>query len=241
MIEQQARHAAILEERSRIARDLHDTLEQELTGLSLQLKVVELDHQEAPDRVGEGLNAARLMLRRSRALAHHAIRRLRNDDLPRRDETLAAGLQRIADGWKRSGIDVRVVCTDADAIALPAETRRQLISIGAEAMTNAIKHGRAQSIRTLVRCNADGVQLRIEDDGVGFDAARATAPRAPGFGLIGMRERTAAIGGTLAIASQPGAGTTITVDLPAGRVAVPAPSPQPPTSPQTNTEPAPAR
>lgn len=213
IIAQQSHHAAVLEERSRIARDLHDTLEQGLTALSLQLKVVELDHKEAPHQVGEGLEAARQMLRQSRALAHDAIRELRTDDLARRHEPLAAGLQRIVSTWKHSGIPGVALVIEGPECPLPGETERHLAAIAAEAITNAVKHGRATAIHVCLCYGTDGVQLRIQDNGTGFDSAGGAPAGAGGLGLVGMRERAAAIGGKLDIQGNSGAGTCIVVEV----------------------------
>lgn len=213
VIEQQARHAAVLEERSRIARDLHDTLEQELTGLSLQLKLAEMDCRESPERVGPGLEAARHTLRRTRALAHQAIRRLRTDELTRRDEPLAVALRRIVETWTHSGLSVGLAVSGQEQ-PLPRETERHLLSIAAEAMTNAVKHGRARSIDVTLRYESETLYLEISDNGTGFDVGGPAANGEGRFGIVGMRERASAIGGQLDVRSQPGAGTAVIVQLP---------------------------
>lgn len=215
VIAQQARHAAVLEERSRIARDLHDTLEQGLTGLSLQLKVVEMDHREAPHQVGEGLEVARQLLRRSRALAHDAIRELRTDDVARRHEPLVAALHRLAAGWQHTGVPGVTLDIAGRVRSLPAATERNLTGIAAAAITNAVKHGRATAITVRLRFAPDGVTLRIEDNGAGLDVNRSAGNGEGGFGLVGMRERVAAMGGRLEVCGRPGAGTSVVVAVPA--------------------------
>lgn len=219
IIEQQARHAAVLEERSRIARDLHDTLEQELTGLSLQLKVAEMDCEQSPEQVRGELEAARHILRRSRALAHNAIRELRTDEVAWRHEPLVAGLHRLAETWRHSGIEGVAVSVEGSAGPLPVAVERELLFIAAEAVTNAIKHGHAAEIRVAVHYRAGGVRLVVSDDGSGFDPARAPAAAAGSFGLVGMRERAESMGGRFAVTSHSGSGTIVTVDVPVASLA----------------------
>lgn len=218
VIEQQARHAAVLEERSRIARDLHDTLEQGLTALSLQLKVVDLDHDAAPERVKAGLEAARQMLRRSRALAHDAIRELRTEGAAPRPESLAAGLRRLGELWRMAGMNGVRVRIEGEERSWPPGTERHLLALAAEAVTNAIKHSQATTIDVELRVAAGSLRLEICDNGTGFAPAGGgvEAAGAPGgFGLVGMRERAAAVGGSMTVRSRPGAGTTVVVEVPA--------------------------
>jgi signal transduction histidine kinase len=213
VIHQQARHAAVLEERSRIARDLHDTIEQGLTALSLQLKVVELDQHEAPDRVPAGLGAARQMLRQSRALAQEAIRRLRTDTTGDEAETLAEKLRRLGEMWRASGMKGVSVIVEGEGRAGTPEADRELLGIATEAITNAIKHARATTIEVRLVGTATGRRLEVRDNGRGF-AAEAAAPREGGFGLAGMRERSAALGASFEVQSVPGTGTIVVVEVP---------------------------
>ena len=213
VIEQQARHAAALDERGRIARDLHDTLEQGLTGLSLQLKALETDLGGATQACSR-LRSARQMLRQSRALARNAIRELRNEAVPSRLEGLIDGLKRVANSWIDSGalaVDVEIV---GEPRPLPPPLEPHLLGIGTEAMTNAVKHGRAASIRVNVNYRAREVVMRITDNGMGFDPSQHLEQTHGCFGLIGMHERAREIRGELRIQSQPGHGTEIIVTAP---------------------------
>ncbi len=216
IIEQQARHAAVLEERSRIARDLHDTLEQGLTGLSLQMKAMETDLESSPHPVRARLQQARLMLRQSRALAHNAIRELRSEATAPRHEGLVEGLQRVADSWNQSGA-LRVAVRIAGAARpLAPRLENHLLGIGTEAMTNAVKHGRADAIEVELDYAGSQLALRIRDNGTGFDPRHELHQRSGCFGLIGMRERARELGGQLRILSEPGQGTEILVAAPVG-------------------------
>jgi signal transduction histidine kinase len=214
VIEQQARHAAVLEERSRIARELHDTLEQGLTGLSLQMKAMETELGITPHPVTARLQFARQILRQSRALARNAIRELRAETLPSRLESLVDGLKRVAGAWNQSGALFVTVNVTGRARPLPAAVESHLLGIGTEAMTNAVKHGRAEAIQVEVSFRATEIALRIKDDGAGFNPAQQLEKASGCFGLLGMRERARELRGALQITSEPGHGTEVLVTAP---------------------------
>jgi len=216
VVEQQTRHAAVLEERSRIARDLHDTLEQGLTGLSLQMKAIETELDGSPHPVRSRLQQARQMLRQSRALAHNAIRELRSEVTAPRHEGLTEGLRRVADSWNQSGalrVDVRIA---GHPRSLAPRLENHLLGIGTEAMTNAVKHGRANAIQVELDFRSAEVALRVKDNGTGFDPQHQLEQSSGCFGLIGMRERAREVGGQIRILSEPGRGTEVSVAAPCG-------------------------
>ena len=223
VIEQQARHAAALEERSRIARELHDTLEQGLTGLSLQMKAMETDLDAAPGMVRDRLQFARQTLRQSRALARNAIRELRAEVVPGRLEGLIDGLKRVADSWNHSGALAVELQIAGDRRPLPPRVEQHLLGIGTEAITNAVKHGRAEAIQVRVDYGAAAVAVAIKDNGLGFDPAENLEKASGCFGLIGMRERAREVSGELRIHSEPGRGAEVVVTAP-----IEARSPSPP-------------
>lgn len=213
VIEYQASHAAVLEERSRIARDLHDTLEQGLTGLSLQFKAIETDLGSTPHPASSRLSLARHMLRQSRALARNAIRELRDEAVPTPQENLVQALGKAAAMWNHSGALTVKMHVTGDPHPLPPDVEHHLIGIGTEAMTNAVKHGRATTVRAEVRFEGALVRLCIKDNGVGFDTSTIPAAAQGSFGLVGMRERAAEMGARINVQSQPGLGATITVEV----------------------------
>jgi len=216
VVEQQARHAAVLEERSRIARDLHDTLEQGLTGLSLQMKAIETELDGSPHPVRSRLQQARQMLRQSRALAHNAIRELRSEVTAPRHEGLTEGLRRVADSWNQSGalrVDVQIA---GHPRSLAPRLENHLLGIGTEAMTNAVKHGRANAIQVELDFRSAEVALRVKDNGTGFDPQHQLDQSSGCFGLIGMRERAREVGAEIRILSEPGHGTEVSVAAPCG-------------------------
>jgi signal transduction histidine kinase len=211
MIEHQAKRVAVMEERTRIARDLHDTLEQGLTGLSLQLKAVETAPPGLPANVFPKLQLARRMLANTKALTHYAVQELR--DGVAASETLAVGLERTAEFWNRTGaltVDLRLA---EEARALPMPVQEPLLAVAREAMTNAVKHGQATAIQVEVRIIPGAAQLHVRDNGCGFDPD-AAAEEGGHFGLQGMRERLKTVRGSLEIRSQAVHGTTLQATVP---------------------------
>lgn len=214
VIESQARHAAVLEERTRIGHDLHDTLEQGLTGLSLQLKGIETDLQTTPHPAGSRLSLAQQMLRQCRGLARDAIRRLRVESSVPDQENLLTTLRQTVEMWNRSGALTAKLKVTGTPVELPSEIERNLRGIGMEAVTNAVKHGRSSQVHIDVGFGPTRIELKITDNGSGFDPDRIPRNRENSYGLAGMRERCLSIGATLTIKSVRGQGTSITVSSP---------------------------
>ena len=128
----------------------------------------------------------------------------------RSNQLTAGGLTTFAaDARKRHGLDIRLSLGDEPD--MPADAREALASIGREALHNVVKHGGAHRVDVVLEADALGLALVVADDGQGFDPA---APRPGHFGLQSMRERAAAIGGTLEVLSSEGAGTRIRVYVP---------------------------
>jgi signal transduction histidine kinase len=199
-------------ERRRIARELHDDVGQALTALKLTLQAIQMASD--PDEIRLGIADAV-------ATAASAIQRVRDLSLDLRpslldDLGLPAAVRWYVDRQaRRAGIEARVdVAPD-----LPALTRDQgttLFRILQEAVTNVFKHAQATSLGIeLSRADRD-VRLAVCDNGIGFDAdlAQTRAMLGASVGLLSMGERAQLAGGRLAIASQPGTGTTVTVWLP---------------------------
>ena len=190
--------SARLEARRSAALDLHDGLAQELALLSAYT------YYSAAERASpEWQGQLRLTAERALAEARRAIAVLANvDPLP-----LDADLGRTAQAASGSDVDVHVE-VDADTIESDPAQRESIVRIVREAVTNAVRHGGARHIE--IRFGAGGAPtLRITDDGAGFDVARAA--EAGRFGLVSMRERAEAIGGSLQVHSAPGQGTTVEV------------------------------
>jgi signal transduction histidine kinase/ligand-binding sensor domain-containing protein len=204
LAQERRRFALVLDERSRLARELHDTLAQGYVGIITQLGAVRRLLRTKPDLAAEQIDMARRMAEHSLVEARRSIEDLRSPaiDVGDFEPVLRASIRQIA----------RVPVSYEVPHPPPALTRHaahHLLRIAQEAVTNAMKHASPSHITVRLR-NMDGQAiLTIHDDGKGFDAARSAAPGH--FGLLGMRERAEAIGGTIAIHSQTGGGTTIEV------------------------------
>jgi signal transduction histidine kinase/ligand-binding sensor domain-containing protein len=206
---------AVLEERNRIARELHDSLAQGFTSISIHLEALSAKMGAPHDGAREHLNQARLLVRSSLAEARRTVRDLRSGLLEAGD--LAAALSQVA-GQLTAGTNVSAQVTVAGATrTLPVRVESNLLRVGQEALTNAVRHAGARTVRARLEYGGAQVQLRIEDDGHGFDVHTTdAAANGGGFGLRGMRERLTQIGGTLSVESLPGRGTEITATVPLG-------------------------
>lgn len=202
------REAGAAAERERLARDLHDTIAQDLTGLVMLAQRARRE-AAAPDAtlamIEEGARAA---LGETRALVA-AGAALDADGLG-----FDGALHRLAERFEReTGVTVSLTITDGVTLSRDAEV--VVLRCAQEALSNARKHARARRIALEVGAvppgSSDRVRLTVRDDGIGFDPGTAST----GFGLSGMTERLALVGGTLRVDSAPGAGTVIVAELPA--------------------------
>jgi signal transduction histidine kinase len=195
-----SRELSVLEERNRIARELHDALTQSLFGLRLRL--------EAGDVPGAG-SVLEEVFGELRAL----ILQLRPPALEL--EGLVPSLTKHLDVVGRTH-DVPITFDAAELTALDPDTEQALFRIAQEAVTNAVRHADAGHISVRLDPTDAGVALAVQDDGRGFDP-KARAVSARRMGLQSMRERATALGGSLAIDSQPGHGTMVRAEVPVGR------------------------
>jgi signal transduction histidine kinase len=196
-------------ERSRLAREIHDSLAQGFTAVSVQLEMAK--HKLPPGAAGaqDHLEAARGLVRESLAEARRSIQGLRHGVLTNED-FLAALRQRGTTILRDTPVTLECAVT-GDIPRLGAAAANELLRIATEAMTNTVKHAGAHRIRVTYR-EADGRgELSIADDGAGLPAG---AGASAGFGLRGMRERAEQINGSLVVNSPPGRGTEILVRLP---------------------------
>jgi signal transduction histidine kinase len=202
-------------ERRRMAHDLHDGLGQTLTTLTVGLRTLE----EAASL--DAVKSYARELRRIGGDAHEEIRRLARGLRPAvlDDLGLAAALERyVADFRTAHGVETSFTSDCPTEVRLPAEVETALYRIAQEATMNALRHGRAQRIDLALHCTATSAELRVNDDGHGFDASEVLSrPVEKGpFGLLSMRERAEQLAGEAVIASSPGSGTQVSVVLPLG-------------------------
>jgi signal transduction histidine kinase len=220
----QAREAGILDERARMAREIHDTIAQGLTGIVTQLEAADQAHDRPADRDRHLENAERLA-RESLAEARRSV----EASMPAALEaaTLPDALAGVTREWSElNGIPADVTVTGS-VIALHPEIEVALLRIAQEALANVARHAGATRAGLTLSFIGDVVTLDVRDDGVGFSVRDTEAAGSPsGFGLSGMRQRVARVAGSLAIESEPGRGTALSARVPAiaaGSSAAPAP------------------
>jgi PAS domain S-box-containing protein len=211
-LREQAEKSAALEERGRLARELHDSVTQSLYSVTM--------YTEAAARLtlaGQESEAAEY-LRDARDTAQEALREMRLLIYQLRPPILEQGglavaLQvRLDAVERRGGIHAELVVQGEDRLAPAIQT--ELHQIAQEALNNALKHAKAQQVHVRLHFGEARTCLEVQDDGVGFELA--AAQRGGGLGLPGMKERVQNLGGSLNIASAPGQGTKVVVEVPAG-------------------------
>ncbi|MFC6088733.1 sensor histidine kinase [Saccharothrix lopnurensis] len=197
----QAHEAGVLDERQRLAREIHDTLAQGFAGIITQLQV-----DEGPPRHVE---TALRLARENLAEARRSVHALRPPALV--DANLPDALSEVVTGWiDQTGVAATVATTGA-ARPLHPEVEVTLLRAAQEALSNVAKHAGASRVGLTLSYMEDVVTLDVRDDGAGFDPARAT----DGFGLVGMRQRVSRLAGALVVESEPGGGTAVSASVPA--------------------------
>jgi signal transduction histidine kinase len=203
---------AVVEERDRIGRDLHDGIIQSLYAVSLSL-------EDLPDLMAEDRDHAEERLDRAIDAIHLTIRDIRNFIFGLRPEGLdgqdvTAGLAALVEEFQRNMLIEVEMALDPDAgVGLSSEHGAHLLQMAREAMSNAARHANADHVRLELRHRDGATSLVVADNGVGFDPQGGIGPGH--HGLVNMRARAETIGATLAIDSHPGSGTRIIVTLPA--------------------------
>jgi signal transduction histidine kinase/ligand-binding sensor domain-containing protein len=199
---------AVLGERNRIAREIHDTLAQGYVGVSVQLEVLaELLRKQRVEAAVKQLDQTRAQVREGLAEARQSIWALRSQDSG--ETTLPVRLRRMAEDAGLSGLETQFKVFGAYRPLSP-DTERELLRIAQEAIQNVQRHSGAKCLTAQIEYLPGAVAMEIKDDGRGFDTAEA-ADLEGHYGLTGMRERAETFGGTLEIISGAGRGTTIRV------------------------------
>lgn len=199
----EARRQAVLEERNRIARDIHDTLAQGFAAILMQLQGMRRSVGSLPAHVTKSLDTAIDLARTHMIEARRSVGTLRPHDGEPAD--VVAGLERTADLVRRT-TDIPIELVIDELPALGAGVEREVIGIAQEALTNAVRHARARRIRVHATGSRSlGLRLSVADDGRGIAKEQFGA----GFGLTSMQERAERIGGSLTIVTAPRAGTEV--------------------------------
>lgn len=216
IIQDKMARETVMEERTRIARELHDTLEQELAGIQMQLDAASGHLQTRPDAAGETLDMARALLRHSRHETRRSVWDLRSTALEGGGLKLAFE-EVISMVHADSDVEINIMIT-GEMVRFPTSVENNMLRIGQEAVNNSIEHGAATSITIELQYTDTAATLIVRDDGKGFEPEGSHARREGHFGLLGMRERARKIGGQIAIRSQPGKGATISLTVPISAV-----------------------
>ena len=201
----------IVEERNRLAREIHDTLAQGLTAVSLQLESADalLEAGADPQRVRKAIHQALTLTRTNLEEARRSVLDLRAAPLEGR--TLLKALEAlVVESRGKSGLDLHFEAIGEDR-PLPVRVEAGVYRIAQEAITNIIRHSSAQHATIQLTFTPNQLQLEVEDDGQGFELTQVSKDR---FGLTGMNERAKLLGGILCLESFPGDGTCLRVTLP---------------------------
>ncbi|RKN39156.1 sensor histidine kinase [Micromonospora endolithica] len=209
----QAREAGVLDERQRMAREIHDTLAQGLAGIITQLEAAGQSRARPADQ-GRHLDNALALARESLTEARRSVRAVRPEPLDR--ARLPEVLADLTERWSTINAVRGEINTTGTPRPLHPEIEVTLLRAAQEALANAARHARATRVGLTLSYMEDVVTLDVRDDGVGFDpGGRPPESAEGGFGLAGMRQRVRRVGGRLAVESEPGGGTAVSATVPA--------------------------
>jgi signal transduction histidine kinase len=211
-----AREAGVLDERARLAREIHDTIAQGLTGVVAQLEAASVADQPGdpdPEVRRRHVDIAMALARESLTEARRSVEALTPGQLDRAQ--LPDAIAEMAKRWgETAGVDL-VLDTTGDPVPLMPELEVALFRVAQEALVNAGKHAGAQRVGLTLSYMDDVVVLDVRDDGRGFDPGAVQTSAESGFGLAAMETRVRRVSGTLAVESAPGEGTALSASVPA--------------------------
>ena len=221
--ESEVQFKAVLAERTRLAQELHDTVEQTLTGIALQLDTAAKLHEKNPPDAREHLDLARNLMSRSQLEVRQSVWDLRR--LVQEHFDLSGALLENA-RQITAGTNLRVTLETRGLVRpLPEVVEENFLRIGREALNNVIKHAQATVVQIILEFAPASVVLCIQDNGRGFDPQAVEGPGEGHFGLLGMAERVKRVGGEFGLTSAPENGTTVRVEIPLAPLAqAPAPA-----------------
>ena len=206
----EAQYQAVLAERGRIAREIHDTLAQGYVAVSVQLELTVRLLEVSKEAALKQLDATKELVRGSLADARSSIWNLRSQQDAGTLPSLLAAMTESRTSVNGPGLKLDIRGTYR---AVSAHVEKEILRVAQEAVTNSVRHAGAKHIRVLLRYDASTVQLQVIDDGSGFTGATENLSREGHFGLQGMRERAARIGGRFRAESIPGKGTMIELEV----------------------------
>ncbi len=210
--ESEVRFKATLAERTRLAQELHDTVEQSLTGISLHLDAASQQLKQGGAKSLRPLDVARNLMSRSQLELRRSIWDLHSREL---EEFDLPGALKVSAGEILEGTPARLdFSVEGRPSPLSEITEENLLRIGREALTNVVRHACASRVQLRLEYDSRGVVLRVVDDGLGFDPENCLGSSDGHFGLSGMGERSRRIGGALQVISAPGEGTRIELQVP---------------------------
>lgn len=221
LAEEQTRAAtrlATIEERNRLAREIHDTLAQGLAAITLQLETADVLIEPQPARAGEAIRRALTLARANLEEARRSVIDLRA--APLRNHTLSEALQKLAQEMEDEGLTISYRTTPAEFPQLSPRLETSIYRLAQEALTNVRKHAHANHVQLALTLEEQELCLAVEDDGCGFqvettmEVQTRVGHHTGHFGLTGVSERVKLLGGTLCIESTPQTGTCFIVCVP---------------------------
>jgi signal transduction histidine kinase len=205
-----AKQSAVLEERTRLAGEIHDSLAQCFTGITMQLEMAKELNTDKNEEVFNYVERANDLARFGLAEARRSVLSLQS--IGTKDSGLTDSLQILAE---RSNIAGRVRCTFRSNLQhdenVPVEIRQDLLRIAQEAISNALRHAKSTAISVTLRSDPPDLILKVKDNGIGITTKAETRE---GFGFVNMRARVKKLNGTLDIRTVPGRGTSIIICVP---------------------------
>jgi signal transduction histidine kinase len=212
------RREGILQERARLAREIHDTLAQGFISIITHLEASEQNLSENVAQSRHHLTQAKEMARRGVNEARRVVQDLRPEVLEK--SPLPEAIKRVVQGWtQQSGIQAQTTITGTHHHLHP-EAETTLIRAVQEALANVQKHAQASSAQVTLSYMGDVLMLDVQDNGIGLENAPPPS-KGGGYGLTAMRQRVRQVGGSLTVESEPGEGTTVVIQLPIQQMAQP--------------------
>lgn len=207
----QAREAGVMDERQRMARDIHDTVAQGLAGIIAQLHAADGTDDEAQRR--RHFDSAVELARDSLAEARRTVQAIGPPTLD--SAQLPEALAEVSAKWSQAHAVPVELTTTGDAKPMHPEIEVTLLRVTQEALQNAAKHSRARRVGITLSYMEDQLALDVRDDGIGFEPRKTKASKGNGYGIAAMRQRVSRLAGSLSIESEPGAGTVVSAIVPA--------------------------